>query len=320
MTVRRICKAVMRCIFRIWEGLGLVAQWLARYMSPQCLWLKIAKYCCLSRGSYRVGRWMRPGAPAAHFKARDSSSRRTHRSGLKSRGARSFRCQPQRRKSMVGRGENTAGFVSWTVSVVKSELGSKRQGTNIYSGSLKQFIYIADRKAWINHRLAQCREFHFVRSLSWITPPTEAAGFRQCFLVCTYLKGNWNGRAQNARDRLNPQVLIWYPASGCSKPNNWLLQKEKLLFLTHYLPSLTNTESAKRDVNTSSYGITQENRCHLLVTFFFNLSLRYGNVIYLPVDTYSWATKALYELLLCSSSNLVIGFAGSKTWIVAVAN
>lgn len=211
---------------------------------------------------------MRPGASAARFKVQDSSSRRTHRSDLKSRGARSFRCQPQCRKSMVGRGENTAGFVSWTVSVVKSELGSKQQGPNIYSGSLKQFICIADRKAWINHRLAQCREFHFVGGLNWITSPTQAAGFRQCFLVCTYLKGNWNGRAQNARDRLNPQVLIWYPTSGSSKPNNWLLQIEKLLFLTHYLPPLTNTESAKCDANADTYSITQENRCHLLVTFF----------------------------------------------------
>lgn len=101
-----------------------------------------------------------------------------HRSDVKSREARSFRCQPLRRKSMVGIGENAAGFVLRTVPVVKSDLSGKQQGPNIYSGSLKQFRYIADRKAWLNHRLAQYHEFHFVRGLCWITPPKQAAGFR----------------------------------------------------------------------------------------------------------------------------------------------
>jgi len=63
---------------------------------------------------------MRPGALAAHFKVQDTSSRRTCRSHVKTRGTRSFYRQPQHRKSMVGIGENTAGFVSWTVPVLRS--------------------------------------------------------------------------------------------------------------------------------------------------------------------------------------------------------
>lgn len=84
-----------------------------------------------------------------------------------------------------------------------------------------------------------------------------------------------------------------------------------------YLPSLTNTGYSKCDVNTNnSVNALLKKTASTYWWQFFNLSLEYENVIYLPIDTYSWVIRVLYELLLYSSRSFAIGFTRSEFYPV----